>query len=235
MIVNLACPSCGGQGTEYDLNKWACLHCGSKFAFVPPTSPVGQGSIQRIDRSDYELDASSARPATQILRSQYEVDPGAFAEPPAVISAEDQEAPDDSGYGRRTLGELAKKNEASKTVWFLGAMMFCLLAAKGIVDRNWAALCAVPAVGCLVMVWLRRSEATEINVMLKHARILQQHMEEKWNDFEAKKNEKVIVGHQPVCPFCLSEASGASGFNQCARCGKPFHYENECSYRIKLK
>jgi len=32
MIVNMACPKCGGQATEYDEKKWSCLRCPRKFS-----------------------------------------------------------------------------------------------------------------------------------------------------------------------------------------------------------
>ena len=30
-ILSMACPRCGKQSTEYEENKWQCLHCGNKF------------------------------------------------------------------------------------------------------------------------------------------------------------------------------------------------------------
>jgi len=34
-IINCACPKCGKQTTEYDNDKWTCLHCGNKFVIKP--------------------------------------------------------------------------------------------------------------------------------------------------------------------------------------------------------
>lgn len=39
-IVPMACPKCGRQATEYDDNKWQCLHCGIKFVYKEEKAPV---------------------------------------------------------------------------------------------------------------------------------------------------------------------------------------------------
>ena len=32
-VHDMRCPKCGKQSTEYDENKWQCLHCGNKFVY----------------------------------------------------------------------------------------------------------------------------------------------------------------------------------------------------------
>ena len=32
-VYDMKCPKCGKQSTEYDENKWQCLHCGNKFVY----------------------------------------------------------------------------------------------------------------------------------------------------------------------------------------------------------
>lgn len=32
-VYDMSCPKCGQQTTEYDENKWQCLHCGDKFVY----------------------------------------------------------------------------------------------------------------------------------------------------------------------------------------------------------
>lgn len=32
-IVNMNCPRCKKEATEYATNKWKCLHCGGKFLY----------------------------------------------------------------------------------------------------------------------------------------------------------------------------------------------------------
>lgn len=39
-VISMACPKCGKQATEYDENKWQCLHCGRKFIYKDEKAPV---------------------------------------------------------------------------------------------------------------------------------------------------------------------------------------------------
>ena len=32
-VHDMRCPKCGKQSTEYDENKWQCLHCGNRFVY----------------------------------------------------------------------------------------------------------------------------------------------------------------------------------------------------------
>jgi tRNA(Ile2) C34 agmatinyltransferase TiaS len=55
-------------------------------------------------------------------------------------------------------------------------------------------------------------------------------------NMEAQKKEKITVGYQPVCPFCMADVvNPSSGLTHCLKCGKQFHYSNECSYPVKFK
>ena len=38
-VQEMNCPKCGESASEYALNKWQCLHCGSKFIYEPPPQP----------------------------------------------------------------------------------------------------------------------------------------------------------------------------------------------------
>lgn len=38
-IVDMRCPRCGKQATEYDENKWRCLNCNTKFIYEGPVQP----------------------------------------------------------------------------------------------------------------------------------------------------------------------------------------------------
>ena len=42
----IVCPSCGGRGSQYDNNKWACLKCGYKFIYTPPSEVTPQVAYQ---------------------------------------------------------------------------------------------------------------------------------------------------------------------------------------------
>jgi len=38
-IVDMRCPRCGRQATEYEENKWRCLNCNTKFIYEGPVQP----------------------------------------------------------------------------------------------------------------------------------------------------------------------------------------------------
>ena len=55
-VVPMACPKCGRQATEYDADKWQCLHCGIKFVYKEEKAPVI--NIQQI----YQKEGETVRP-----------------------------------------------------------------------------------------------------------------------------------------------------------------------------
>ena len=56
-VYDMKCPRCGKQSTEYDENKWQCLHCGNRFVYKEE-SPTYQSqtnvSIQGSSLFDVE-------------------------------------------------------------------------------------------------------------------------------------------------------------------------------------
>jgi hypothetical protein len=82
MIVNMACPKCGGQASEYDKNKWSCLTCGNKFIFAPdqPSQTFVQSNVHIEGQAPFELDAANSKPPSPKMVKMAEHDPGYFAE-----------------------------------------------------------------------------------------------------------------------------------------------------------
>ena len=80
MIVNMACPKCGGQATEYDENKWSCLRCGNKFIFAPeqPRQTIVQSNVHIQGQSNFELDTANARSPVPRMVKMAEHDPDYF-------------------------------------------------------------------------------------------------------------------------------------------------------------
>ena len=65
-VYDMKCPRCGKQSTEYDENKWQCLHCGNRFVYKEE-SPTYQSqtnvSIQGSSLFDVEpYDSGNERP-----------------------------------------------------------------------------------------------------------------------------------------------------------------------------
>jgi rubredoxin len=82
MIVNMACPKCGGQATEYDERKWSCLRCGNKFIFAPeqPSQTFVQSNVHIEGQAAFELDAANIKPPSPKMVKMAEHDPDYFRE-----------------------------------------------------------------------------------------------------------------------------------------------------------
>src|SRR5665213_2181975 len=80
MIVNMACPKCGGQATEYDEKKWSCLRCGNKFVFAPvqPSHTFVQSNVHIQGQAAFELDAANAKLPVPKTVKMIEHDPNYF-------------------------------------------------------------------------------------------------------------------------------------------------------------
>lgn len=56
-IKEMNCPVCKNPATEYDINKWKCLVCQTKFIYEPPVTPVTtvtDAIIQKINIENFE-------------------------------------------------------------------------------------------------------------------------------------------------------------------------------------
>ncbi len=237
MVVSMACPSCGGQSTEYDLNKWTCLHCGNKFVFVPPSSPQTQNYVQNtvnvVGQPNYELDVGNAKPAKPIIKTRYEHSPDEFETllPSLVENRKTYVEHCESGRKHKNSSQM------EKTFWLLLVILFSFLTIVGVVTISWLMLlCIPPALFSLIIYFLSWEQTNEMSSNLKENELGLQFIERQLADQEQRKCEKIIVGYQPVCPYCMEKITVTSvGLTHCLKCGKQFHYSNECSYPLKLR
>jgi protein-arginine kinase activator protein McsA len=67
MLINIACPKCGGKATEYDDKKWSCSFCGNKFIFtVDPSHTFVQSNVHIQGEAPFELDVAKAKDGPQM-------------------------------------------------------------------------------------------------------------------------------------------------------------------------
>ena len=67
--INCACPRCGKQTTEYDEDKWTCLHCGNKFVIKPEEpSTIVNSTLNVNGEALYDLDVAGK--AAHVLMSK---------------------------------------------------------------------------------------------------------------------------------------------------------------------
>jgi len=225
MVVNLACPKCGGQSTEYDEHKWSCLHCGNKFIYAPISPPQTHNYVQNtvnvIGQTTYELDVTRSKPAKAVTKTRYEL----------YGHHEDS----DHQCQLQTLDNYQRELSSSKS-WVtccltVAAVFGFLTIICGI--RILSILSGLIALAALYTGWESWTRANGENISIKSAQADIQSTEQK---ISALKNETVIVGYQPVCPFCMADVANPSeGLSHCLKCGKQFHYSNQCSYPVKFR
>lgn len=47
-VQSMNCPKCGKSASEYQPNKWKCLHCGRKFIYEPPRHPDNYVKVEHV-------------------------------------------------------------------------------------------------------------------------------------------------------------------------------------------
>ena len=52
-VQSMQCPKCGKWATEYDLNKWQCLSCQTKFIYEPPPPSEDVNIHHKINTSEF--------------------------------------------------------------------------------------------------------------------------------------------------------------------------------------
>ena len=56
-IVDMRCPRCGKQATEYEKNKWRCLICNNKFIYETPVQPNSCTVEQHVNQTIFDKQA----------------------------------------------------------------------------------------------------------------------------------------------------------------------------------
>jgi len=233
MIVSMACPKCGGQASEYDVGKWACLKCHNKFLYAPPPPPpatVINNSISIQGSGMFDLDASNARRPTPVFKSQEEVNLSIDGELKQI---------------RDTIAEYENKifPLARPSLWFA-----CCWLGLGYLYGNWLiplrlkekepiegslfflfVLFGIPAgIGLICFFVYRDCLKKSIKRLRDEAKAL-----------EARRYDAVLVGHTVNCPHCISalvyvliEDPMPSGLQHCLSCGKQFFTAEGYSYPL---
>lgn len=246
MIVNMACPKCGGQSTEYDENKWSCLRCGNKFIFAPeqPRQTIVQSNVHIQGQGNFELDAARVKPPAPRIVKMIEHDPGYFSKRIAVnvtkITALKNELP----------WKVTKKCIALPIflVMLLGWGIFlCVGLWEGIFIQSHDSGTMVAEIVTLILFGLPalisfkiyrplREQVRELKSQLKDLQQANLFMEQQ-NSMDTK------IGDYIVCPYCaalsdfvaLNSPPPAEGLRHCLKCGQQFFTGGLNSYPVLFK
>lgn len=229
MIVILSCPHCGKPATEYDQNKWSCLHCGRKFIYAPEVAPVTNNSVQTtvnvVGPSTYELDITGAKSAKPIYKTRGEVSPEMFTHILAL--------PDTSSK----LDEERSSNLTIRNI-AIGTCMICVVATVVLVtNERWVLVCfavllALPGLQTAVDFGAHLADSDR---KIENRNRARRAYEEEEAELAKRRNETVLAGHQPICPHCVHDVEVGDGLSHCLHCGKQFHYANNRSFPVRFR
>jgi len=245
-VVNMACPKCGGQATEYDENKWSCLHCGNKFIYAPaqPSHTYVQSNVQIQGQASFELDTKNAKQAVPKMAKMSEHDPNRFGKSIA------ENRHDVAKISRRLSGRQVIKRIAlifTALIGGFGTMVIIIALVGSFSDQNFpgdggdkgaflVALCLV--VGILLMVPLAvfidfRNKIREDNSLI-------QKLQQTIASLEQQNLMDTKVGEYVICPYCenvsdyvpLNSPPPVEGLKHCVKCGKQFFASGLTSYPV---
>lgn len=242
MIVNMACPKCGGQATEYDENKWSCLRCGNKFIFAPvqPSQTFVQSNVNIQGQATFELDTANTKPPVPRMAKMIEHNPGYFGKRIA------DNATKITALQSQLSGEKVKKSIA--LLIFLVMLFWCgCVVCVGIFAEPHDS----DTVGAVIMVFILfglptlipfykyrrlRRQTREGNSQIKNLQQANLSME-KQNVMDTK------IGDYIVCPYCtapsdyvaLNSPPPVEVLKHCLKCGRQFFTSGLNSYPVLFK
>ncbi|HEY5043028.1 MAG TPA: hypothetical protein VIK53_13610 [Verrucomicrobiae bacterium] len=242
MIVNMACPKCGGQATEYDENKWSCLRCGNKFIFAPeqPSQTFVQSNVNIQGQATFELDAANIKPPSPKMVRMAEHDPDYFAERIA-----------NNAY---RITDLQEQVPGKKIIKYIALFFFIALACLsgcflciGVFAEPHDSDDVVGGIGLFVFLGLPalisfyvyrrfRNQLREYNSQIKKLQQANLSMEQQ-NLMDTK------IGDYVICPYCaapsdyfaLKSPPPVEGLKHCLKCGRQFFTSGLNSYPVLFK
>ena len=241
MIVNMACPKCGGQATEYDEKKWSCLRCGNKFVFAPvqPSHTFVQSNVHIQGQATFELDAANVKPSSPKMVKMIEHDPNYFGKQIA------DNALKISWHQRQLLSKKIGKNFAlfiCVLMWLFGGIL-CLGALAGPPNPNDTSgmfgVVVVLGLFSLAPYFAYRNfkkEMNEYNLMVRNLQQINSSLEQQ-NLMDTK------VGDFILCPHCTTTLDYVSvnspppieGLKHCLKCGRQFFTSGLNSFPVLFK
>jgi DNA-directed RNA polymerase subunit RPC12/RpoP len=240
MFVNTACPKCGGQATEYEVEKWSCPFCGNKFILsAEPSHTFVQSNIHIQGQATFALDVSKATQPFPKFVKMGEHDPDCFGKRIA-----------DNAFRITIYQRQASRNKLLKNL----ALVFCLLmwlfgglillpilqGPKGPDERlnftlaiQGLVLLAILS-PILVFAFIHaHKEVCECNLMIKK-------LQETNFSFHQQNQMAKKIGDYIVCPHCgatsdyflVNSPPPIEGLKHCLKCGREFFTKGLLSYPV---
>jgi len=238
MIVNMACPKCGGQATEYDEKKWSCLRCGNKFVYAPAETShtFVQSNVHIQGQATFELDIANAKISSPKMVKMIEHDPNHFgkriAENAIKITALQREVSRKKSIKRAMLA-------ICLLLWLLGALSFFVILLgphdSNDVGANFGGLVCLLSLSVIPLLIFRnfRKEVHEYILMV-------QNLKQETLSLEQQNLIDTKIGDFIICPHCkstseyvpLNSSPPLQGLKHCLKCGRQFFTNGLSSYPV---
>ncbi|MCG3147922.1 MAG: hypothetical protein PCFJNLEI_01363 [Verrucomicrobiae bacterium] len=239
MIVNMSCPKCGGQASEYDEKKWRCLKCGNKFIYAPeaPSQTFVQSNINIHGQAAFELDVQNAKEPVPKTVNRFEHDPNYFYLTYAEIVKNIDAC-------RKRLSS----HKGSKLIALSLSIVFGVLAGfyavrvfqKHALGEEKAS--PFPAIiFCIITGLTIRAFLINRREIREHISLLQRY-QQKIANLDLEKQEVITVGNYTLCPYCdtvfdyveSDNPPVQDGLKHCLGCGKQFCIAHGNSYPVRF-
>jgi hypothetical protein len=244
MIVNMACPKCGGQATEYDEKKWSCLKCGNKFVYAPvqPSHTFVQSNVHIQGQATFELDVQNSKPSVPKMAKMFEHDPDRFGKSIAENNRGIVE------INRRLSSYKTKKLIALIFTVLMGAFIAVVILGTliGPSDENGNADSG-GAVGSfvilgLLMIWPASAFYIYRKKIFQDKSLIQK-LQQTISSLEQQNVMDTKIGDYVICPHCettlnyvaLNSPLPVEELKHCLKCGKQFFTSGLNSYPILFK
>ena len=241
MLVNMACPKCGGQATEYDEKQWSCSFCGNKFVVaVDPRHTSVQSNVHIQGQATLELDVANAKPPSPKMLKMCEHDPNHFGKRIA-----------DNAFKIGIYQRQASRNKTIKNfalvifvlMWLFGGLVLVLLF-EGSKDPDSVSfglgIYGLVFLGLLSPILLFayihcRKDVFNCNLMI-------QKFQETNFSLQKQNLMDTRVGDYIVCPHCeatldyfpINSPPPVEGLKHCLKCGRQFFTKGLNSYPVRF-
>lgn len=241
MIVNMACPKCGGQSTEYDDKKWSCLRCGNKFVYEPTQAnhTLIQSNVSIQGQATFELDVAKSKPPV-----------------PKLVKMIDY---DKSYFGNQIVdksNEISNRKKLKYPFYILQAVCLCACVLFALLEI----VCIISIVfysdgtssaisNTFVLLFLFSLIAASVLLFLKFRKKVNE------QDLIIKNYQEIIyslqqanlgdtkIGNYIICPHCenefeyihLNAIPPIDSLKHCLSCGRQFFTSGLTSYPIMHK
>ncbi len=241
LVVNMACPKCGGQATEYDEHKWSCLRCGNKFIYAPvqPSHTYVQSNFHIQGQATFELDTKNAKPSIPKMAKMAEHDPNRFGKSIAE--------------NRRDIDKIRRRlvsHKIQRIIALIVSMLMVVIlfvAVLGTVldssGKNDVSDSGGETVGLVLWVLLTMLPLWAffiLNNKTKQDKSLIQKLQQAISTLEQQNVMDAKIGDSVICPYCealskyipLNSPPPAEGLKHCLKCGKQFFTSGLISYPV---